>query len=79
MASSGAITSMMEYMSCKDAKHFIPALRGLGNVASGEDHDIVDTMIQLGLFEKLNVMMNSCSSNIKKEICWVMSNLMAGV
>jgi hypothetical protein len=79
MAESGSVAFLMQYVDCKDARNFVPALRAIGNICSSDEHIIIDTMVELKLLQNLHKMMHSCSVNIKKEICWVISNLMAGV
>uniref|UniRef100_A0A8R1DER7 Importin subunit alpha n=1 Tax=Caenorhabditis japonica TaxID=281687 RepID=A0A8R1DER7_CAEJA len=55
-----------------------PALRTLGNVATGND-SLTQAVIDLGALEEiLPLMEKTRSSSIVKECCWLISNIIAG-
>lgn len=55
-----------------------PTLRALGNIVTGDD-DITQAVVDLGVLRPLKaLMMPTAKSNLKKEACWVVSNITAG-
>ena len=54
-----------------------PVLRVFGNIATGDDIQC-DTLVQLGLIEYLQKLIDHNKNSIKNEVCWILSNLTAG-
>lgn len=61
-----------------DNKQLIKAvLRVFGNIATGDDLQC-DNVVQLGLIEYLQKLIDRTENSIKSEVCWILSNLTAG-
>ena len=54
-----------------------PALRTVGNLVSGND-DQTQAVIDAGLMFQMETLLNSSKRMIRKEACWVLSNIAAG-
>ena len=54
-----------------------PALRTVGNFVSGND-DQTQAVIDAGLMSKMQTLLNHPKRIIRKEACWVISNIAAG-
>lgn len=74
---SGVLPHVVAFF--KEAENLVaPALRTLGNVATGND-SLTQAVIDLGsLDEILPLMEKTRSSSIVKECCWLVSNIIAG-
>ncbi|KAF1769953.1 hypothetical protein GCK72_001770 [Caenorhabditis remanei] len=74
---SGVLPHIVKYF--KHAENLVaPALRTLGNVATGND-SLTQSVIDLGCLKRLVPLMEKTkSSSITKECCWLISNIIAG-
>ncbi|EFP02909.1 CRE-IMA-2 protein [Caenorhabditis remanei] len=74
---SGVLPHVLKFF--KEAENLVaPALRTLGNVATGND-SLTQSVIDLGCLEQLVPLMEKTkSSSIMKECCWLISNIIAG-
>lgn len=54
-----------------------PALRTIGNIVSGNDEQ-TQTVVDAGLMTKVKGLLTSSRVMIRKEACWVLSNIAAG-
>lgn len=54
-----------------------PALRTLGNLVTGDDHQ-TQAVLDCNALSPLLALLNSSKKNIKKEACWAISNITAG-
>eukprot|EP01134_Creolimax_fragrantissima_P003859 CFRG3859T1 len=54
-----------------------PALRTIGNIATGEDHQ-TQKVISSGALPALKSLLSSTKPAIRKETCWTLSNITAG-
>lgn len=55
----------------------IPALRTLGNIVSGEDHQ-TQSVVDAGGLSAIVPLLSHAKKNIRKEACWMISNVAAG-
>jgi hypothetical protein len=55
----------------------VPALRTLGNIVSGEDHQ-TQTVVDCGALSVVMPLLSHAKKNIRKETCWMLSNIAAG-
>jgi importin subunit alpha-1 len=55
----------------------VPTLRSIGNIASGDD-TCVDVLISCNIIKKVISLMLHEKKNIRKECCWLLSNIAAG-
>jgi len=54
-----------------------PALRCLGNIVTGDDTQ-TQTVINSGALEALGHLLASAKEGVRKEACWMISNVTAG-
>lgn len=54
-----------------------PALRCLGNIVTGDDTQ-TQTVINSGALEALGHLLQSPKEGVRKEACWMISNVTAG-
>ena len=55
----------------------IPCLRTIGNIVTGDD-DQTQMAIEAGLIPALNTILAHNKKTVRKESCWVLSNITAG-
>ena len=55
----------------------IPCLRTIGNIVTGDDSQ-TQTAIESGLIDAINVILAHPKKTVRKEACWVLSNITAG-
>ncbi|CAF4812528.1 unnamed protein product, partial [Rotaria socialis] len=53
------------------------ALRAVGNIVTGDDHQ-TQAVLDAGVLPHLLALLNSTKESIKKEACWTLSNITAG-
>jgi len=74
----GPVPRIAELLLHEDPSVFSPALRALGNFVSG-DHDETQAVIDTGVLEHLAPFLSeSGTSEIRKEVNWMLSNIAAG-
>jgi len=61
----------------EESKMLTPALRTVGNIVTGSDKQ-TQTMIDENVLHKMQFLLNHERRGIKKEACWVLSNIAAG-
>lgn len=61
----------------KESKMLTPALRTVGNIVTGSDKQ-TQAMLNANLLHKMQFLLNHERRVIKKEACWVLSNIAAG-
>jgi importin subunit alpha-1 len=55
----------------------IPCLRTIGNIVTGDDNE-TQLAIEANLVPTLNDILTHTKKTIRKEACWVLSNITAG-
>jgi hypothetical protein len=55
----------------------VPALRTLGNIVSGDDNQ-TQAVIDANVLPALTALLVNSKKNIRKETCWMLSNIAAG-
>lgn len=55
----------------------IPCLRTIGNIVTGDD-DQTDVVIEAGIINALCTIIGHNKKTVRKEVCWVLSNITAG-
>lgn len=55
----------------------VPALRTLGNIVSGDDNQ-TQAVINANALPALTALLANSKKNIRKETCWMLSNIAAG-
>ncbi len=65
------------YIICDQVTLIVPALRTIGNFATGSDY-CVDKIINLGVIPKIIELCEHSKATLRKEACWMMSNVAAG-
>ncbi|CAI4226652.1 unnamed protein product [Auanema sp. JU1783] len=74
---SGVLPTVLKFLREGDTL-VAPALRVLGNMATGND-ELTQTVVDLGTLGELESLMERArSSTVIKECCWLLSNIIAG-
>jgi importin subunit alpha-1 len=68
---------LVELLSHELATAQVPALRVIGNIVTGDDHQ-TQAAIQAGVLSHFSSLLRSPKKGIRKETCWSLSNIMAG-
>ena len=55
----------------------IPCLRTIGNIVTGDDNQ-TQAVLEAGLIQAINYNLNHQKKTVRKETCWVLSNITAG-
>ena len=76
LETEGLIHTLVEMLD-GDTNLVAPALRTVGNVVSGSDTQ-TQAVIDAGVMSKMLSLINSPKRMIRKEACWVISNIAAG-
>lgn len=71
------LVDTLVHMLDNDSELVAPALRTVGNIVSGNDTQ-TQVVIDAGLMPKMLHLINSPKRMIRKEACWVISNVAAG-
>lgn len=82
-AQPGCLDRILEYLTETDPLLFVPALRAIGNICSGNEVNLITKFIKSGnIIQKLLVVIlkneKVSSITIMKECMWVLSNIAAG-
>jgi HEAT repeat protein len=73
----GIVPRVVELLSIENIFVVTPALRVVGNLATGSDLQ-TDMLLQCQILPALLQLMNSPRRGIRKEACWTVSNITAG-
>ena len=71
------LVKMITLLSHQNISIITPCLKTIGNIASDDD-DQTELVIELGLIDALNEIVLHQKALIRKEACWVLSNITAG-
>jgi len=74
---SGICQRLVELLRHPSSLVQTPALRTVGNIASGDDHQI-SVLLQHGVLAQLGELLIHPKKAIQKEACWTISNIMLG-
>lgn len=74
----GVVALLVEILGSDLSNAITPALRTIGNIVSGEDPKYTQTAIDAGLMRKMPLLLQNAKKSIRKEACWVLSNVAAG-
>lgn len=74
---SGAVPFLVGLLSHANEKVLSPALRAVGNIATGTDAQ-TDVLIESDVCRLLLPLLTHPRKNIRKEVCWTISSIMAG-
>ena len=77
MKETGIIPTLVKFLSNPEEKIIIPCLRIVGNI-SLESDDLMQIAIDLGCMPALKKIIQSSSRVLRKDCCWVISNIAAG-
>jgi len=64
-------------LGIKESRALQPALRVIGNVATGSDQH-TDVVVQCGILNHMPALLSHTKSSIRKEALWLLSNVAAG-
>lgn len=71
------IHSLVSFLSVKDSLLLTPTLRCLGNLVTGNDEQ-TQKVLDANILDHLEELMGSSRKTIRKESCWLASNIAAG-
>jgi len=74
---AGVTVPLINFLSGDDIRKITPALRTLGNFVSGSDVQ-TQSVVDGGALKSLVTTLDSSKKNIRKESCWLLSNIAAG-
>jgi importin subunit alpha-6/7 len=74
---NGIAARLVQLVSSGDSALMAPAVRILGNFASGNEEQ-TQSVIDAGLLNIALNVLNSGKKNLRKEMCWLLSNIAAG-
>ncbi|KAI6685149.1 hypothetical protein NL676_031062 [Syzygium grande] len=75
---AGVCPRLLELLGHPSPKVVVPTLRALGNIVSGNDAQTQFVIDIQGLLPLYQILTENCERGIKKEACWVISNITAG-
>jgi len=75
--SLGVLPKLMELMTAPSASIVVPALRTVGNLASGNDSQ-TQALLDLGLLSKLHLLLSHKERDVRRDAMWCISNVTAG-
>lgn len=73
----GILPSLIHMIASGNNALIVPALRTIGNIVSGNDKQ-TQAVVDSGALIALNTLLTHPKKNVRKEACWVMSNIAAG-
>lgn len=71
------IPVLVKMLTSDKVQLIVPALRALGNVASGNDSQ-TQAVVNANVLPALGTLLQHSKKNIRKETCWMLSNIAAG-
>lgn len=71
------VDSLVQMLASGQTQAIVPALRTLGNIVSGEDHQ-TQAVVDGGALAVVVPLLSHSKKNIRKESCWMLSNIAAG-
>lgn len=74
---TGVVSKLMEFMENKSSPLLTPTIRCLGNFVTGNDEQ-TQAVIDAGILKHLSSLLESPKKAIRKESCWLASNIAAG-
>ena len=74
----GLLQKIINYLEIKNRKILINFLRIIGNIASTDNANQTQKLIDLGLLDKLKYTLFNESITIRKESCFILSNIAVG-
>jgi len=74
---AGVTAHLIKFLESNDIRKITPALRTLGNFVSGSDIQ-TQSVVDSGVLDSLVKTLDSAKKNIRKESCWLVSNIAAG-
>ena len=78
VVNAGVCSRLVEILYHSQMQTPAPALRALGNICTGNSHQTQAVIDGMALPCLLNLLSSTTKSNIKKEVCWTLSNITAG-
>lgn len=73
----GVLPFLMQMMLSGNNALIVPALRTIGNLVSGNDRQ-TQAVLEAGALNALLPLLSHSKKNVRKETCWVLSNIAAG-
>jgi len=68
---------LVQHLQSPQQRLRVPCLRSLGNLITGTDTQ-TDIVLASGLIPAMYPLLSTSNVNMRKEVCWIVSNVMAG-
>lgn len=78
VVSQGVVPNLIQLLSSNRPELIIPALRTLGNIVTGSDSQTQAVLDADAALESIVHVLGHSKKNIRKESCWLLSNIAAG-
>ncbi|KAH3731391.1 importin subunit alpha-2 [Pelomyxa schiedti] len=73
----GMCAHLVRALECADVTTLITTLRAVGNIATGSNTE-TQAVIDAGVLPRILPLLNSAKKSVRKETCWLLSNIAAG-
>ncbi|KAH3723234.1 importin subunit alpha-2 [Pelomyxa schiedti] len=73
----GMCAHLVRALECADVTTLITTLRAVGNIATGSNTE-TQAVIDAGVLPRILPLLNSPKKSVRKETCWLLSNIAAG-
>jgi importin subunit alpha-1 len=77
VVASGVVPRLILMLGHSNEKIVTPALRAIGNIATGDEHQ-TEELTRNDACRQLLPLLSHSRKNIRKEVCWTISNITAG-
>jgi importin subunit alpha-6/7 len=74
---TGVVPYLTNILRSDNVQAVVPSLRTLGNIVSGDDHQ-TQCVLDANVLTALVPLLSHSKKNIRKETCWLLSNIAAG-
>ena len=77
LLATGVVNRLIQLLSHPMIAITIPCLRIIGNISTASDEQSM-IPLQAGVLPKFETLINHEKHSIRKEVCWALSNILAG-
>ena len=74
---SAASENLVQLLSCGEPRVVTPAMRAAANILTGSDA-ATQAVLDAGFLRALPALLQSPKMQLRKEVCWALSNVTAG-
>ena len=77
LARAGAAAGLVQLLTCGEQRVVSPAMRAASNILTGTD-TATQAVLDAGFLHALPALLTSSKMQLRKEVCWALSNITAG-